>query len=122
MIAVLFAFDWRINNMRIIKIHRLRFPFSGETMYAFTQRKADSLCALFSGSHGEPVVDCILVPVDPYVPLDTSLDPSDSLVKKRKGFELPSVDTDGNVSDPNGYIPRWKAKGWNGDIEEEVIL
>lgn len=107
--------------MRIIKIHRLRFPFSGETMYAFTQRKADSLCALFSGSHGEPVVDSILVPVDPYVPVDTTLDPS-CLVNRRKGVASPSVDQTGAVSDPQGWLPRWKAAGWNGDIEEEVIL
>lgn len=104
--------------MKIIRIWRLRFSGSGETMYAFTHRKADSLCALFSGSHGEPVVDSILVPVDPYVPLDTSLDPSVRFVKRSKGVVFPSIDTDGNVSDPQEWIPRWKSAGWSGEVTE----
>lgn len=108
--------------MRIIKIHRLHFPYSGETVYAFNRPEADSLCALFSESHGEPVVDIVLVHVDPYFPLDASLDPSGRLVKRSKGVVFPSIDTDGNVSDPQEWIPCWKAAGWNGDIEEEVIL
>lgn len=104
--------------MKIIRILRLRFSGFGETMYAFTRHKADSLCALFLGSHGEPVVDSVLVPVDPYVPLDTTLDPSDRLVKRSKGVVFPSVGTDGTITDPQGWLFRWKAAGWNGEIEE----
>lgn len=103
--------------MKIIRIWRLHFPFSDETQYAFTQTQADAIRDLFTKNHGNPVVDIVLVPVDPYFPIDTSLDPS-VLVEYQDGVMLPHIDSYGLMSDPHDYIPRWKAAGWDGTIEE----
>lgn len=103
--------------MKIIKIFRMRFPYSGDVLYAFSQGKSDSIRALFTANHGDPVVDIILVPVDPYIPVDTALDPS-GLVENLKGVTHPSVGTDGTITDPQAWLLRWKSAGWNGEIEE----
>lgn len=106
-------------TMKIIKIWRIHFPYAGVTFYAFSQNRADSTCDLFVKNYGDPVVDVVLVPVDPYVPVDASLDPS-GLVERQDGVVFPYIDSDGVISDPHGYITIWKSRGWNG-VAEEVI-
>lgn len=31
------------------------------------------------------------------------------------------IEDGGSTTDRHGYIPRWKAAGWNGDIEEVIL-
>lgn len=106
-------------TMKIIKIWRIHFPYAGVTFYAFSQNRADSTCDLFVKNYGDPVVDVVLVPVDPYVPVDASLDPS-GLVERHDGVVFPYIDSDGVISDPHGYITIWKSRGWNGVVEEVI--